>query len=237
MSQKKKKTTNNKDWTKFGSKAVIIIVLLACFLGFGLGVSNLAGFFNTLKSGEVGDIAYIGYTIVNPDGTPVLTSDQSIAQQAYEAGIPTGLAQQMAIEIGMQKSGAGMEPISEIEAYIYPGGMQPFALFSWELDAISAALEGSKANEILEVPFNEGTELRREMTEDQYNKLELGVNFSEIPVGALIPLGFTSTTYIPVDNQTIKIPIRWAKVIAKTDGNITVDYSYLGAQVTVTDIQ
>lgn len=233
MAQKKKKTTNDKDWTTIATRAFIVIILISCVVGFSL----TTGFFNIFKSGKVGDIAYISYTIVNPDGTPVLTSDQYVAQQAYEAGLPTGLTQQMAMEIGMQTSTAEKEPISTIEAYVYPSGTIPFALFSWEIDAISAALEGSKTNDVLEVPFGEGTELQREMTEEQYNNLELGVNFSDVPVGALIPMGFTSTTYIPVDNQTIEIPIRWAKVIDKTTTNITVDYSYLGAQVTVTDIQ
>jgi len=233
MAQKKKKSTNNKDWTTIATRAFVVIILISCVVGFSL----TTGFFSIFKSGEVGDIAQISYTIVNPDDMPVLTSDQYIAQQAYEAGLPTGLTQQMAIEIGMQKSSAEKEPISAIDAYVYPGGMQTFALFSWEIDEISGALEGSKVNDVLEVPFNEGAELQRQMTEDQYNNLELGVNFSETPVGALIPLYFTSTTYIPVDNQTIDIPLRWAKVIDKTNGNITVDYSYLSARVTVTEIQ
>ena len=233
MAQKKKKTTNNKDWTTIATRAFVVIILISCVVGFSL----TTGFFSIFKSGEVGDIAQISYTIVNPDDMPVLTSDQYIAQQAYEAGLPTGLTQQMAIEIGMQKSSAEKEPISTIDAYVYPSGNMPFALFSWELDAISEALEGSNTNDVLEVPFGEGTELQRQMTKDQYNNLELGVNFSDVPVGALIPLGFSSTTYIPVDNQTVEIPIRWAKVIDKTNGNITVDYSYLGAQVTVTEIQ
>ncbi len=215
---------NKGDWTKKFSQFFIVFILAACVLGFTL---NMA-FFTGIKSAQPGSLVTIDYTIYTPDDIPVLTSDQNILQAAYQKGIPVVLTRPMSIEVGSQQENS----ITDIEGYDYQGGTVHFALFSSELDRISDSLNGVRNNDIISVEFTDNLVMTRSIEDFEKS----GFNVTAIPVGSLISLGFTETTYIPVGNITPVIPIRWVKVIDKTDDNITVRYNYGSADITVREI-
>ncbi|NYT05483.1 MAG: hypothetical protein GKC04_03800 [Methanomicrobiales archaeon] len=223
---KSKKSDQKPDFMKAGA----LIILFVCVVGFTLNM----GFFSVFKTAQAGNVASIDFTLRDETGVAVLTSNQQVVREAIEAGEGVLVTPPLQLEVG----GTITEEIMPVDLYItdgsqyYPVGS--FALLSRELSTMANACEGMRVNDRKRVPFSYDEEPVWSLTAEQFEKF--GGNFSSVQAGEWVPLGFSTTPIIPVDNTTPEVPIRMTKVVDKTADEILIRYGYTSVDIVLNEL-
>ncbi|KAF1075569.1 hypothetical protein [Methanogenium sp. MK-MG] len=219
---KQKSAKNNDEWTKTLTKVFVVFILISCVLGFTLTM----GFFSIFKTAADGSGIVVGYTIRDDSGVAVLSSDQTVVENE---GVVAGVSQPLQMVIGQNYS----DFIVPIDVYMYPAGVTSYALFEPELTTIADESEGLREGDTKTVLFPFGETMTREMTAEQYGLI--GGNYSEAVTGMWIPLGFAPKPEVVLDNETAPetVSTRMAKIVAKDNNTLTVQYGYASADITI----
>jgi len=225
---KKQETKKDKDRQKMLSKIFVVFILISCVIGFSL----TASFFNIFKTAEQGNYVIVDYTLNFEDGIPIISSSQSVVQDAYQNGFPTALSGSLVLQAGVPQS----EKIIPVEAYVYPDGMTEYALFDIELDTISNSVIGMHQGDVKKINFDFAQDLTDNMSSFAYNAI--GGNFSQAQTGMLVPLAFN---YYPdengeTSNNSVKLE-RPSVIIGKTDDALILRYGYAVADIQLREIQ
>jgi hypothetical protein len=222
---KEKSAKKNDDWTKTLTRVFVVFILISCVLGFTLTM----GFFSIFKTAEDGSGIVVSYTIRDDTGVPVLSSDQTVIENE---GVVAGVSQPLQMVIGQNYS----DFIVPIEVYIYPEGVISYAFFEPELITIADESKGMREGDTKTVLFPFGETMTREMTAEQYGLI--GGNYSQAETGMWIPLGFAPQPEVVLDNETAPetVATRMAKIVAKDNDTLTVQYGYASADITITQL-
>lgn len=222
---KQKSAKKNDDWTKTLTRVFVVFIMISCVLGFTLTM----GFFSIFKTATDGSGIVVSYTIRDDTGVPVISSDQTIVETE---GVIAGTSQPMQMVIGQDYP----DFIVPIEVYMYPAGVTSYALFEPEMTTIGDGIKGMHEGDKKTVLFPFGETMTRDMTAEQYTLI--GGNYSEASIGMWIPLGFAPQPEVVLDNETAPetVATRMAKIVAMENNNLTVQYGYASADITVLQI-
>jgi hypothetical protein len=223
---------SSRDETSPGMKwAYVGVALIVAVAMVGTYLSPL---FDAPQKAQVGNTALIGYTIRGEDGRPLVTTDQNLVASEYEKGNLVLLTSGMEVPVGVRVSGENVAVLP----IIYPeiAGFSGFGLMGFEVAAISEGLVGMQTGETRAVSFSYGAnDLTLNLSEEDANGI--GLNFTGAAVGDLVPLGFTTSPDIPLDNESDEAPaLRFGMVIEKTSDSIVITHRYSSAEVTLNGI-
>jgi hypothetical protein len=116
------------------------------------------------------------------------------------------------------------------------GGLMDFGLFGPEVDAISFGALGMKVGESRTVRIPMAAQLSRTMTKDQYTNIT-GESFETAKVGDQVPVAFTETPQIAVDNATPTNYLRVSTITAISGENLTINYGYPTIEITLSELK
>lgn len=223
---REKKQADPINWTKVGaiSIAVLFAVMMAASL---LGTAWIGG----MRTVQPGDLVVIDYTIYNENDIPVLTSLETVASQAEQAGNYVYLSGPIEVSAGYSL------PDNMIGIPHRDGKMDPFGVFMTEFQEITSAPIGYKERDRVVVPLtveNPENPFERELTEEQMG--EMGYSFDELSVGDMIPLGFADSPQVALDGAEPDIKVRFAFIKEKTDDSVLIRYGYSYAVVTINSV-
>ena len=228
QTQQKSSKDESSPWMKWAYVGVALIVAVA-MVG-----TYLSPLFDAPQKAQVGNTALIGYTIRDEDGRPLVTTDQSLAASEYGKGNFVLLSSGMEVPVGAQVSGENIAVLP----VLYPeiGGFSGFGLLGFGVAAISQGLVGMRTGEMKAVGLTYGSnDLAMNLSEEDANGI--GLNFTEIAVGDLVPLGFTTSPDISMNNETNEAPaLRLGKVTEKTADSLVITHRYGSVDVTLNGI-
>lgn len=226
--QQKTPKSDTAPWMKWAYVGIALLVAVA-MVG-----TYLAPMFEKKPTAQVGNTAVIGYTILDEDGRPLITTDQNLLASEYEKGNVVLLTHGLEMPVGGQVSGENIA----VMPIIYPEitGFSGFGLLGFETNAISVGLVGMQAGETKTISFSYGTnDLEMNLSEEDANGI--GLNFTETKVGDLVPLGLTASPDVPLGNETNETPaLRFGEVVDKTDNSLVIMHRYGSARVTLNGI-
>lgn len=222
--QQKTSKDETSPWMKWGYVGIALLVAVA-MVG-----TYLAPMFESKPAAQVGNTAVIDYTVLDEDGRPLITTDQSLLESEYQKGNVVLLTQRLEMPVGGQVSGENIAVIPVLYPQI--SGFSGFGLLGFETNAISVGLVGMRAGETKMISFSYGeNDLAMNLSEE--DATGIGLNFTEAVVGDLVPLGLTTTPEIPLGGALNETPaLRFGKVIAKGPDSMTIAHRYGSAQIT-----
>lgn len=222
--QQKTSKDETSPWMKWGYVGIALLVAVA-MVG-----TYLAPMFESKPAAQVGNTAVIDYTVLDEDGRPLITTDQSLLESEYQKGNVVLLTQRLEMPVGGQVSGENIAVIPVLYPQI--SGFSGFGLLGFETNAISVGLVGMRAGETKTISFSYGeNDLAMNLSEEAATGI--GLNFTEAVVGDLVPLGLTTTPEIPLGGELNETPaLRFGKVIAKGPDSMTIAHRYGSARVT-----
>ncbi len=224
--QQKTPKDDDKAWMRWAYVGIALLIAVA-MVG-----TYIAPIFGSSQKARVGSTAAIGYTIRGEDGRPLITTDQNLFSSEYQKGNLVLLTRGLTMPVGGMVSGENVA-VLPVE---YPPDFSDVGLLGFETNAISEGLIGMRPGEMKVISFSYG-ENNLEMILDREDADGIGLNFTEIGVGALIPLGMTASPDIPLGDETGRnATLRFGKVIEKTDDSLTIVYRYGSAEVTLNSI-
>ena len=225
MSKKRKEPRKkDRDWQKLLSRAFIVVILLACVIGFSLSFS----FFSIFKTAEAGDIVTVDYTLYYEEGYPIVSSDAYVVQDAYEQGIPVAYTSSLQLQAGSLQSD-NLIPVSVYQYYL---GNTEYALLDLEVDAMSSDVIDMHTNDVKQIDLEFAPTLTYNISAEDFNSVE-GLNFSNATVGMLMFPDLSGNFNESVNATKI---IRPSVITAKTNDSVTLRYGYALAEIKVTDI-
>lgn len=221
--QQKTSKDETSPWMKWGYVGIALLVAVA-MVG-----TYLAPMFESKPAAQVGNTAVIDYTVLDEDGRPLITTDQSLLESEYQKGNVVLLTQRLEMPVGGQVSGENIAVIPVLYPQI--SGFSGFGLLGFETNAISVGLVGMRAGETKMISFSYGeNDLAMNLSEE--DATGIGLNFTEAVVGDLVPLGLTTTPEIPLGGALNETPaLRFGKVIAKGPDSMTIAHRYGSAQI------
>ena len=227
-SDKKGKTVGKKgDSTKSWAKMFLV---LGCILFVGVMIITSLGtnWLVTMNPAKTGDTAIIDLTIRDSQGRPVLTTNARIFNTSYENGEVVWYTNPLTMAVNSTST----EMISPLPVYRYDYGEASFALFGDELSQISSALEGMKQGGSEKIVFENTDQLQRDMTPEQF--AQMGGNITTAVPGDQLLLAFTTNPMLNMDdNSTPEYAIRTSVIAGKTGENVTVNYGYPSADISI----
>ena len=225
-SDRKGKNTKKSGWSSSWAKAFLI---MGCILFVGVMIITSLGtnWLATMKSARSGDIAYADVTLKDELGRTVFTTNQRIYNATLEKGTVAWQASPMTITVNTTTRNL-VEPIN---AYLPATGQVSFAFLGPEYNQIAAGLEGMKQGETKHITFTQNPSFQQEVDKEQF--AQMGGNFTMAQDGDLTIFGFTTSPMISTDNTTPQYALRTVTLKNKTGTNITVNYGYSGADVTI----
>ena len=224
-SEEKKETVN---WTKYG--IVTACVLLAVFMVFSmLGMSWL----NIFSQAKPGNSATIDFTVYDAKDRPVVTTSSNIYLQAQNAGDLVLMSDKLPIRVNISET-RDLVPIQVMNPS-NTGGLIDFGLFRPELDSISYGVVGMKQGETKTLQIPAASQLTRTMTREQFANIT-GETFANAGVGSQVPIAFSETPQISVDNSTPSTYLRTSTITDISGGNVTITYGYPKIDITLTQL-
>jgi hypothetical protein len=225
-SDKKGKNTKKDTWVKSWGKAFIVMAGIL-FVGVMIITSMGSSWLVTMNPARSGDVAYVDVSLKDELGRTVFTTNQRIYNATLEKGTVAWIAAPMVIPV----NGTTTDLVKPVPAYLPITGEVSFAFLGPEYNQIAAGLAGMKEGETRRITFVKDPSFQREMTEEEYN--QMGGNFTTAKDGDLSIFGFTTSPMISADNTTPQYALRTVTLKDKTDTNITVNYGYSGADITI----
>jgi hypothetical protein len=221
-----KKTGSGVNWAK-------IVIVMVCILFAGIMIMSTLGtsWLVAIKPLQNGDVAYIDLTLKDAYDRPVFTTNQRIYNATLQQGNLVLLAAPMSVPVNITTENL----IDPVNAFLPGTGAVSFAFLGPEYNQIALGMAGMKEGETKTIPFIQNPEFQRSMTPEEFS--QMGGNFSEAKPGDQLILGFTTSPMISAEeNTTPQYALRTVPIIDKTADNITVDYGYTGADVTIKTI-
>jgi len=216
------------NWTKIG--IVVICVLMAVFMVVSMfGMSWL----NIFTQAKPGNTATVDFTFRDAQDRPVVTSVLSVITNANDPSVMTFKSNPLPIRVNVSTD-EDLVPIQVVNPYNEYGVME-FGLFGPEIDSISNAVVGMGvgASKVVEYPY--AGQMSRQMSMEQFVNIS-GESFANVQKGDQVPLAFIDQPQIPLDNATPTSYIRTATVIDRDETNITLNYGYPIAEITLTKL-
>ncbi|MDD1708070.1 MAG: hypothetical protein LUQ33_02705, partial [Methanoregulaceae archaeon] len=214
-------------WTQSWAK---IFLVMACILFVGVMIITSLGtnWLVTMKPANTGDTAVVDLTIRDEDGRPVLTTNERIYNASFQKGEIVWLTGPLTLTVNSTTT----EMITPVPVYRQDFGEASFGLFGQELNQISSSLEGMKQGGTQKIVFPGSAQFQREMDPEQF--AQIGGNFTTALPGDQLLLAFTTTPMINVDdNSTPQYAFRTSLITGKDGGNVTVNYGYPSADITI----
>jgi len=225
--KKEKPAAKKSSWTKSWAK---IFLVMACILFVGVMIITSLGtnWLVTMKPAKNGDTVVIDLTIRDEEGQPVLTTNQRIFNASFEKRELVWYTNPLTITVNSTTN----DMINPVSVYRYDYGGASFGLFGTELNQISASLVGMKQGETQKIVLPNSEQFEREMSPEQF--AQIGGNFSTAMPGDQLLLAFTTTPMINVEeNSTPQYAFRTSLITGKTADNITVNYGYPTADISI----
>ena len=176
-------------------------------------INSFIDFFTKIKErNEVmkeGDRASIDFTFYDSFGRPVVTTSQEIYQENVENEDIIFLAGAMPIVAG-SVSGGDLIPIEVFSQYT-TSGLLEFGLFGPELDEMGYAIIGQKVGSVIDVEIPMAKDLIRFMDNNQFIQIA-GDILDFVEVGDQVPIAFSKTPQIALDDATPQIYLRTATI-------------------------
>ncbi|QYZ78717.1 hypothetical protein E2N92_04380 [Methanofollis formosanus] len=220
----KKKDSEERNWTQIGM--VVFGVLFAFLMVASYGIPAMSAF----RSVDPGDSALVEYTILDNDGKPVITTSQKVLEKTIKQGDLAFLTTPFSLTGGANASSY----VEAVPAFV--GEMQgEFALLSPEIEALNNGIVGMHERETKRISIKD---LPIIQTFDAESTEKLGMNFSTIRVGDRFPIQMTiadEPTVFTDPNSSISY-LRLGTVTEKNNENMTVNFDYADAEVTVLQI-
>jgi hypothetical protein len=216
------------NWTKYG--IVTVCVLLAVFMVFSmLGMSWL----NIFSQAKPGNSAVLDFTIRDAQNRPIVTTTSSIFLQAQEAKNLVLMSDKLPIRVNITET-RDLVPIQVLNPS-NQGGLIDFGLFGPELDAISYGTLGMKVGETKTITIPMGNQLTRTMTRAQFANIT-GDSFASAKIGDQVPIAFSESPQIAVDNSTPSTYLRTSTITSMSGENVTINYGYPTIDITLTEL-
>ena len=213
----------------------ICIIAFCVMMAVGMVVSTFGtswlNFFTKIKEG---DGVSIDFTFYDDLGRPVVTTSQTAYQKAIENGDVIFFAGAMPIIAGTT-SGRELVPIEVFSQYTASGLME-FGLFGPELDEMSYAIIDQKVGSVINVEIPMSEDLIRFMDNEQFMQVA-GDVLDLVGVGDQLPIAFSETPQIALDNATPQTYLRTATITEITDEGVTLSYGYPYVVVSVADLR
>ncbi|HWQ65670.1 MAG TPA: hypothetical protein VN372_02250 [Methanospirillum sp.] len=206
------------NWTKYA--VITACVLFAVFMVVSmLGMSWL----NIFSQAKPGNTATVDFTIRDAQNRPVVTTSSSIFQQAQEAKNLVLMADKLPVRVNISetKDLVAIQVVNPTNQY----GLIDFGLFKPELDAINEGVTGMKVGESKTITIQTAAQFSRTMSLAQFANIT-GEDFTNAAVGDQVPIAFTESPQIAVDNATPSTYLRTSTIVAKTGENVTINYGY-----------
>ncbi len=224
-SEEKKEPVN---WTKYG--VIAACVLLAVFMVVSmLGMSWL----NIFSQAKPGNIALVDYTVRDAQDRPVVTTNSGILQKAQEAGNIVMMSDKLTVRVNISEN-RDLIPIQVLSPSNQ--GLIEFGIFGPEMDAISFGALGMKVGESRTLDIPMAGQLTRVMSRDQFTNIT-GESFADAKIGDQVPIAFSETPQIALENTTPTTYLRTSMITAiSEDGNVTISYGYPTIDITLSEI-
>jgi hypothetical protein len=220
----------NEAWVKLVSK---IFIVAACLLFVGLMILSGMGnqwitMFNSVKSG---DTVVLDFTVYNAAGKPIITSEQTVYNQAVGQGQDIFATKQLAIISNktMDKSIFGVPGYSSTGA-----GVQQLAIVSSEYNAISFGIVGMKANDRKRIALPSNDMMKNEFSVEQLAISK--INLTDISIGDNFFMGVSDTTEKVTNTTKPNTFMRIGDVVSKSPEGVVVDLNYPAIEVRVVSI-
>ncbi|QSZ66753.1 hypothetical protein RJ40_04215 [Methanofollis aquaemaris] len=220
----KKKDSKERNWTQIGM--VIFGVLFAFLMVASYGIPAMSAF----RSVDPGDSVLVEYTILDNDGKPVITTSQKVMENTLKQGDLAFLTNPLSLT-----GGANASSYVEGVPVALGEGQGKFALLSPEMEAMNDGVVGMHERKTKRVSISD---LPIIQTFDAESTGKLGMNFSRIQVGDRFPIQMTiadEPTIFTDPNSSISY-LRLGTVTEKNNDNMTVNFDYAYADVTVMQI-
>jgi len=226
MGEKKK----NEAWVKTVSK---IFIVLACLLFVGLMILSGMGnqwitMFNSVKSG---DTVVLDVTVYDAAGKPIITSEQTVYNQAVAKGQDIFATKQLTVisNKSMDKSIFGVPGSASTGT-----GVQQLAIFSSEYNAISSGIVGMKVNEQKRIAIPSDNMMKNEFSVEQLAISK--INLTDISIGDNFFMGVSDTTEKVTNTTKPNTFLRIGDVVEKSPEGVVVDLNYPSIEVRVVSI-
>lgn len=232
VSKPKTRTPEEKDSGK-RSKAQIAMLVFGVLFAFLMVASYAVPAMSAFKSVQPGDSVLVDCTIRDDAGIPVLTTSQQVQSNEYAKKRAVFLTSPMSLVGGAKSSeGTFIHPVPAV----IPGVTQgDFGLLPWEMDDLTAGILGMHEMDTKKIPINTESST---ITVGADESDRLGLNFTEVNVGDRFVRQMTITKNATVftDPESSISYLRIGKVTQKTSENLTLDFTYATADVTVRSI-
>jgi hypothetical protein len=228
---KKEKKGGDFLWQK-----VFLVMIGVLFAGMMIISAMGPSWLQSFRTVRVNDSVTLDFTLLDPRGQPVLTTDEN----TYRAAIINGGNPFLTSPLTVRAGNIGNPAYTGVDAVNYyltrPGTQLKFGILGQELDDLSVAVLGMKTGEKKTSPFSFTLPTIIFM---DYEFTAMGGNFTSVRVGDSIPLGFSESPVVSIDGQETEAgdaAMRIGTVINKTGASIGVDHQYPTASITIRSI-
>jgi len=226
-SDKKGKNTKKSTWVQSWGK-IFLVMAGILFVGVMIITSMGTSWLVAMKPAQSGDVAYVDVSLKDELGRTVFTTNQRVFNMSLEKGtLAVWLAEPMVIRV----NDTTMDLVKPVPAYLSVKGWDSFAFLGPEYNQVAAGLAGMKEGETRRITFVQDPFFQRELSREEYT--QMGGNFTASQEGDLSIFGFATDTTISAGNDTPQYALRTVTLKDKTDTNITVNYGYSGADITI----
>jgi len=226
MGTKKQEEKSKKMWTK-----VLAIVVGVLFVVLMVVSSLGSSWISSVASVKPGDVVVVDYTIKDAQGKPLVTTDAQVYKQAISSGSNILYSKQLT----MTANQSAASSIYPVQVYSEDSGWSTqFALFGNEYSAISNGIVGMRVNGQKTIPLSENKPMTQVWSAEQLEAHN--VNFSALRVGNILALGVSQNPDAAYSNSTSEYYMRLGEITNKTEGDITLDFSYPSVDVTVVSV-
>ena len=225
MGTKKQAEKSRKMWTKvIAIIAGVFFVVVMVLAGMG------STWLTSLASIKPGDVVVLDYTIKDPQGQVLITSNQQQYQTLTAAGDSVLYSKQLTVTANQSYPSA----VYPVQIYTTQTGWgNNYALFASEYNAISSGILGMKKNDQKTITIT-GTPMTQFWSADQL--MHNNLNITSVQVGDIIPLGVSDNPAAAEPNSTASYYIRLGEITQKSSDGVTFDFSHPAIQVTVVTI-
>ncbi|MCX6694263.1 MAG: hypothetical protein NT074_06925 [Methanomicrobiales archaeon] len=229
-SKSKKNAPGGWNWKK-----IVIVVFCIAFAAL-MVVSSLGfGWLESLKEVKAGDTIMLSYTVRDAQGSPVITTNQMLYNQTIEKGNVAFLAAPLKVVT----NATTIKEIFPLEVFMRTiAGYQPlfYALFGPEYNSITGGIAGLRQGETKQISLQGEENFSQMMTVEEFE--QIGGNYSQAVVGKQMLIGFSMDPEAEAGNTTSpqSTVSRVARINAKTDGGIILDYGLDVVEVTVVEV-
>ena len=216
------------NWTQ------VFIAIFCVIMAVGMVVSMFGtswlNFFTKVKEN---DRVIVDFTFYDELGRPVVTTSQSTYQRALERNDIIFFAGRMALVAGTTTD-RDLVPIEVF--YQYTSGFMEFGLFGPELDEMAYAVIGKKVGSSINADIPMSVDLVRFMDNEQFTQIA-GDVLDLVQVGDQLPISFSETPQIVLDDAIPQTYLRTATIAEITDEGVILNYGYPYVTLTVSELR